>query len=122
METETEASTMDFEIGFYESLHRRLPKDKQVVELLGHLYTRNGRISEGLKMDRKMVRLDPHNPLAHYNLGCSLALKDRKKEAVESLRTAVELGYDDLHHMLNDEDLQALQSYEPFVALMETMD
>ena len=45
--------------------------------MLGGLYTKQGRIADGLKMDRKLVRLRPDNATAHYNLACSLALSRR---------------------------------------------
>ena len=80
-----------FEIGFFENLYKRDTKDIRVIEILGHLYTKEGRIDEGLRMDRKMVRMRPEDPTAHYNLACSLALKERKRDAVQSLRQAVEL-------------------------------
>ena len=47
----------EFEIEFYESVFRRDTKDTAVVELLANLYTKVGRVDDGLKMDRKLVRL-----------------------------------------------------------------
>ena len=71
-----------FEITFYESVLRRDPRYADVVEILGGLYTKTGRIADGLRMDRKLVRLQPDNATAHYNLGCSLALVKRYSELV----------------------------------------
>jgi len=65
---------LEFETRFFEAVHRRDPRFTDVIELLGGLYTKQGRIAEGLKMDRKLVRLEPDNATAHYNLACSLAL------------------------------------------------
>ena len=70
-----------FEIQFFEAVHQRCPGYTEVVGLLGGLYTKAGRIVDGLRMDRKLVRLEPANPTAHYNLACSLALcKKRPKK------------------------------------------
>ncbi len=107
-----------FEIDFFENLSRRDPKDVRVLEALAHLYTRTGRISDGLRVDRRIVRHDPANPVAHYNLACSLALRSRKKEAVESLRNAVDRGYADVDWILRDEDLEGLKGYPPFERLV----
>ena len=85
-----------FEIGFYESVLRRDPKYTEVIEILGGLYTKTGRIADGLRMDRRLVRLMPRNATAHYNLACSLALSKRPSDAIRSLARAVELGYNDL--------------------------
>ena len=62
-----------FEIEFFEAIHRRCPDYVDVVGRLGALYTKVGRIADGLKMDRKLVKREPDNATAHYNLACFLA-------------------------------------------------
>ena len=106
------------ELGFFESLHRRMPKDVRVASILAQLYTKTGQIDSGLKMDRKLVRLSPDDPVAHYNLACSLALKGRKADAVRTLRVALTFGYKDFHWMENDPDLSPLHDYPGFVKLI----
>ena len=108
----------DFEIGFFESVLRHSPGYTDVIEILGELYTRNGRIADGLRMDRRMVRLQPANATAHYNLGCSLALSRRKTDALKSLREAVDLGYEDLTWMMKDADLKDLREHPEFTQLL----
>jgi len=107
-----------FEIEFYEAVLRRSPDYTEVVGLLGALYTRVGRIADGLKMDRKLVRLEPDNPTAHYNLACSLALCKKRPAALQSLRKAVSLGYDDVDWMLQDPDLEILKPDPEFKQLL----
>jgi len=107
-----------FDIAFYESVLRRQPRYDEVIELLGGLYTKAGRISDGLKMDRKLVRLRPDNATAHYNLACSLALVRRKADALRALRRAIELGYDDYQWMADDADLDGLKASPEFQALL----
>lgn len=109
---------LSFEIGFFENLSRRNPKDVRVLEVLAHYYTRSGQIGDGLRVDRRIVRHDPENPIAHYNLACSLALKNRKEDAVASLRDAVELGYSDAEWMMKDDDLKNLREFIPFLELV----
>jgi len=111
----------EFEIGFFENVLRRDPRYAEVVELLGGLYTKQGRIADGLKMDRKLVRLQPRNATAHYNLACSLALSKRPADALRSLRTAVELGYRDLDWMRQDPDLADLKTRPEFTSLLEQL-
>ena len=108
-----------FEISFYESILKREPKYEEVIELLGGLYTNVGRIEDGLKMDRKLVRLKPDNPVVHYNLACSLALKRRFKEALKILNQAVDLGYKDLKWMKEDPDLANLSNHPEFERLLD---
>ncbi|MFT3867022.1 MAG: hypothetical protein QM715_00860 [Nibricoccus sp.] len=110
-----------FEISFYESVLKRDPGYTDVIELLGGLYTKVGRISDGLKMDRKLVRLLPKNATAHYNLACSLALSKRRTDALRSLKQAVDLGYDDVDWMTQDPDLEDLKDHPEFLRLLEKL-
>ena len=110
-----------FDIEFFEAIHRRCPDYMEVVGLLGGLYTRVGRITDGLKMDRKLVRLDPANPTVHYNLACSLALCKKRPDALHSLRKALSLGYDDLDWMQQDPDLEILKDDPEFLQLLRQL-
>lgn len=118
----TKSGDHAFEIGFFESLHKRMPSDVRVAAILANLYTETGRIDSGLRMDRKLVRLMPEDPTAHYNLACSLALKARKSDAVAELRAAISYGYRDFHWMCNDPDLKNLRGYDAFEALLDDLD
>jgi len=110
-----------FEISFYESVLKREPRYADVIELLGGLYTKTGRITDGLKMDRRLVRLQPDNATAHYNLACSLSLLKRPADALRTLAHAVELGYADAKWMAEDPDLKPLRTRPEFVQLLKTV-
>ncbi len=114
-------SDPEFEIRFFESILRRDSGYVQVVELLGGLYTRQGRIADGLRMDRKLVRLQPGNATAHYNRACSLALSKRKTDALRALGEAVKLGYSDFDWMQQDPDLEPLKEHPLFLQLLDTL-
>lgn len=107
-----------FDIAFYESVLKREPGYEDVIELLGGLYTKTGRIADGLKMDRKLVKLQPDNATARYNLACSLALSKRKADALRVLAEAIELGYSDHEWMSQDPDLESLKNVAAFKALL----
>ena len=111
-------SSSAFEIGFFESVLRRNPRYTDVIEILGGLYTKEGRVADGLRMDRRLVRLQPENSTAHYNLACSLALSKRPGDALRSLRDALELGYRDFSWMARDPDLAELQEHPEFVRML----
>jgi tetratricopeptide (TPR) repeat protein len=117
----SKANDPEFEMRFFESVLKRDAGYTEVVELLGGLYTRHGRIADGLRMDRRLVRLLPQNATAHYNLACSLALLKRKAAALRSLRQAVELGYTDLDWMQQDPDLDGLKRHPDFNALVKEL-
>lgn len=107
-----------YEIAFYEGVLRRCPDYVEVVELLGGLYTKTGRIAAGLRMDRRLVRLQPENPTAHYNLACSLALSQKRHDALRALHQAITLGYDDRDWMEQDPDLESLKGDPEFELLL----
>jgi predicted Zn-dependent protease len=107
-----------FDIAFFESVLKREPGYEDVIELLGGLYTKTGRIADGLKMDRKLVKLQPDNATARYNLACSLALSKRKADALRALLEAVHLGYTDYDWMSQDPDLESLKNAREFKALL----
>ncbi len=109
----------EFEIDFFESILRKDTNNIEVIEILGELYTRIKRYSEGLKLDRKLVRLKPENPTAHYNLACSYALLERRADAVRSLKDAIEKGYNDFKWMMQDQDLKGLHNYTKFKQILE---
>jgi len=97
------------------------PENADALGELGHVYTRLGRLQDGLRVDRQLVGLLPDHPTAHYNLGCSLALVDRLDEALDSLESAVALGYADAAYLARDEDLESLRGDPRFQALIERM-
>ena len=72
-------------------------------------------------MDRKLVKLQPQNATAHYNLACSLALSKRKTDALRELQRAVKLGYRDFDWMQQDPDLEALKQHPKFQSLIESL-
>lgn len=112
----------EFEIGFYEDVLRRDRGDAMVTEILAGLYTKAGRVDEGLKLDRRLVRMSPNNATAHYNLACSLALKNRKSAAIRCLREALQKGFQDLALMRRDADLHTLHGDERFESLFTEYD
>ena len=110
-----------FEIEFFEAIYRRCPDYTEVVGLLGGLYTKVGRVADGLRMDRKLVKLEPDNATAHYNLACSLALCKKRPDALKSLRKAVDLGYNDRDWMEQDPDLEILKNDPEFRSLLSQL-
>lgn len=85
---------------------------------LGAVLTRLGRHQEGLEIDRRLVSLEPEEPILRYNLACSLALVGQPEESLDELSRAVDLGYDDLKHMVADRDLETLRGLERYDELV----
>ncbi len=89
--------------------------------LLGNAYTANGMYEKGLKVDLKLARLRPNEPLVCYNLACSYSLLGSFKQALKSLGKAVDLGYNDLHHLENDSDLDSLRDEDNYKILIDKL-
>lgn len=106
------------EAAFMEGLRRRMPEHPGVLESLGCLYTEMGRYEEGLAADRDMVRVQPHSPLAWYNLACSLSLTGQVDAAFAALGKAVARGYADAEWMQSDKDFDPIRSDPRFAMLL----
>lgn len=119
IEFRTDLSEADFEIQFHEAILRGSPDYVDVLRRLGHLLTSQGHYIRGLSVDQRLVALRPDDPVARYNLACSLALTTRCAEAIAELRKAIELGYDDFPHMEVDGDLDNLREDSEFQALLK---
>jgi tetratricopeptide (TPR) repeat protein len=112
---------LEFLAGFLQSATERYPENVAALADLGHALTRLGRYEEGLEVDLRLVALDPENPVAHYNLACSLCLLERTDEALAALEDSVRGGYDDVEHLLEDEDLVPLAGDPRFQALVKRL-
>jgi Flp pilus assembly protein TadD len=109
----------DIDIALYESMDRRDPTDARVIELLAQLYTRVGRIGDGLAMDHRLSDMKPEDPAVAYNLACSLCLSGDSSRAIATLKRAITLGYQDFAWMRKDPDLDDLRTIPEFLALLD---
>jgi len=63
---------------------------------------------------RTQCTLQPDNPIPFYNVACSESLMGNIEIALEYLEKAIHLGYNDLEHMLKDEDLVNIRHTDQF--------
>ena len=103
-----------FECRFMEEIIAQDPCNEDALILLGHAYTHRGEYGKGLQIDKRLVRLRPQDPTAHYNLACSFALLAHTEDAFIALEKAVSLGYRDVSHMMRDPDLDNLRREPQF--------
>lgn len=96
---------LDFEISFYEKLLKEHPDFVDALIALGDAYTKRGRYKEGLKIDKRLVKLKPDDPIVHYNLACSYSLLKESNLCLKTLEKAIRLGYRDFAFMEKDPDL-----------------
>jgi len=108
-----------FEIRFYEDLAKRRPNFIEALSCLGDVYTNEGFFEEGLKVDLHLSKLKPDDPVVHYNLACSYSLLGKLDEALEALKKAILLGYENFSYILEDKDLRNLRDDRRFKQLLD---
>jgi tetratricopeptide (TPR) repeat protein len=112
-------SQLEFDIEFFEQLFARDGTSTEVCRVLAELVAKKGLLDRAVQLDRHLVNLLPEDALARYNLGCSLARAGCSKEAISALSQAILLGYDDLHHLEADPDLDSLRDHPDFQNLLD---
>ena len=113
-----ERPQVDFELEFFEQLLRSVPDFADVLRAQASNLTMKGRLTDGLRVDQKLVTLRPADPTAHYNLACRYALLKQRDLALHTLRRAVELGYRDFHYIAQDRDLDSIRKDPRFRQLL----
>jgi len=68
-----------------------------------------------------MLQLQPDHVITLYNLACAESLLKNVNEAMKALERAIENGFCDLEHMLNDTDLINLRSCTGFDDLIQSL-
>src|ERR1043166_9413696 len=106
-----EARELDVKIEFMEGIVRRDPEYVEALQLLGDHYTQRGRFEHSLKVDERLSRLEPRNPLVFYNPACSYSLMGEVGLAVSALEKALALGYRDFKWLAKDPDLRTLRKH-----------
>lgn len=61
------------------------------------------------------------SPNAWYNLACAQARSRRKKDALDSLERAIDLGFDNVDHIESDPDLNSLRGQKRYLELVEDL-
>lgn len=110
---------IDFEMEFFDALMTRVPDYAEVLAAQASNLTRQGRMTDGLKVDQRLVTLRPRDPHAHYNLACRLALMQRRDQAIHELRRALELGFRDIRGLVRDKDLASIRKDPRFRQLIK---
>lgn len=98
------------------------PQHVDALKALGDAYTKAKRYVDGLAIDKRLLALLPNDPIVRYNLACSYALLNLKDLAFEALERAIDLGYDDFEHLIEDADLAGLRDDPRFDELMRDPD
>lgn len=112
--TRREVNDLEVKISFMEGIVRRAPKYVEALQLLGDHYTQRGSYDYSLKVDQRLSRLEPRNPLVFYNLACSYSRTGEFDSATSALEKALSLGYRDFKWLARDPDLRRLRKHPSF--------
>jgi len=104
----------DFQINLAKAFLSTNPTSIKALQMLGNALTRAKKYKDALEVDEKIVRLLPNDPIAHYNLACDHSLLGDNDKAIESLGTALSLGYKDISFLFEDADLRNVRTDKRF--------
>jgi len=79
---------------------------------LGLLF--GNKFEEAIKIYEEILKSEPDDYIAHYNIACAYARLGKKELALEHLRKSVECGFSDLEKIKDDPDLESLRETEEF--------
>jgi serine/threonine protein kinase/Flp pilus assembly protein TadD len=90
----------------------------------GHMYfaidlVQAARIEEAKVQAEKALELSPTDPLMLYNAACFYARLGEKESALEALKNAFAVGYEDFEWIKRDPDLDSIRDEPDYIALMK---
>eukprot|EP01087_Luapelamoeba_hula_P013255 TRINITY_DN378_c0_g2_i1.p1 TRINITY_DN378_c0_g2~~TRINITY_DN378_c0_g2_i1.p1 ORF type:complete len:375 (+),score=66.37 TRINITY_DN378_c0_g2_i1:632-1756(+) len=114
---EAEDPTLDLDVDvtkLFDRLH------EQAMGCIGADKER-GVIENAKQYLQSMLDLVPTHPVANYNMACVHSLLGQLQEAADSLRAAIQGGYSNLKHMMQDADLENLRATPYFSDLVQLL-
>ncbi len=76
------------------------------------------RYEDAIRAYAPLLRENPHDPVANYNVACACSLLGKTERAMAFLERAVEGGYLDFEHMKRDPDLAPLKALPAFERIL----
>jgi tetratricopeptide (TPR) repeat protein len=95
------------------------PDDARPHYGLAHLYYKLGKLDESEAEYKETIRLNPSNHIHYYNFACLLATRNKKEEAIEMLKKAIESGYNSLEWIERDKELDNIRNEEKFKSIIK---
>ena len=117
--TRKETRDLGIKIQFLEGIVHRDNGYVEALQLLGDHYTQRGQFEDSLKVDERLSRLEPKNPLVFYNLACSYSLNGLVARSAVALKRALSLGYQDFRWLARDPDLRSLRKHPLYRGIQE---
>ncbi|MDP6046183.1 MAG: PDZ domain-containing protein, partial [Phycisphaerae bacterium] len=71
---------------------------------------------------QEILKIDPNNDIAHYNLACLYSRRENFKKAIDELNTAINNGYMSFAYMEQDPDLDPLRKMPGYKKILGRRD
>ncbi len=84
----------------------------------GWAYVKLKEYDKGLNDYMQVIKLDPKDKMAYYNLACIYSLLNKINLSCEYIKKAIDLGYKNWKQMKNDEEFKNTYKSECFQKLM----
>jgi len=86
------------------------PDAVPVLNNLAIVYMAKRDYEKAVSVFGRIADLQPDNASVYYNIACIYSIQNRTKESLDSLKRAVEKGYDNWDHVKTDKDLKNIRS------------
>lgn len=109
----------EIEKNFYEKLIKINPDFLEVLFQLSRIYISQKRYKKVLKIDKKIVKLLPFDPISYYNLACDYSILGHTENSLKNLKIALLLGFKNNKYIKKDPDLKNLRDSAKFKKLVK---
>ena len=89
---------------------------------VGMSLVKKGEFDKATDAFKKYQNLFPKKGESYRNWALLYALQNQKEKAIENLQKAIDLGYDDMHWLQNEESLEAIRPEPAFQKLLKQLD
>lgn len=89
--------------------------DQELVEVFKQKH-----YDQAIELCHRQLKLVPTSSEPHYNIACALARLGEKDKALDQLKQAIDLGFVDVGHIRQDDDLATLRDSATFGDLLKS--
>ena len=94
------------------------PRNRGAMTYLSFTLTEQGCYEDAIIATLGAESLGSDGAIAVYNRACAFARLGLYDQALDTLQTSIDLGYRDLRHMSQDEDLELLREHPRFLVML----
>jgi len=94
------------------------PDSVRIMNDLVAVYVTQKKNGEALSIFKRLAELQPDNAGNYYNIACMYARQGKEKEALDSLRIAIDRGYNNWELVRTDRDLDSIRGLPGYIRLI----